>query len=275
MSNNIRKNLGHVTAYAYYKAGGGTMTEEEYTEYMADFGTAAETAVNAANEAEQSKEDAETAATTATNKATEASASATSASQDAWSAELAKNSAVTAKNDAVTAKTQAQQAKTAAVVAQMEAENAAGYRVLDISSNAIVINVDPNREVTETQSYQITFKAYKGATRLRITALDGEPSLSLIVDGQEVARDPLALIDVDYGQMGFRYKLNEGETILTESLTTTLTFTAREPDTSTPTYTFTKELNLLIVRDGADCCTYEDTGDGDIVITKTTIGGGN
>ena len=272
---NIRKNLGHVTAYAYYKAGGGTMTEEEYTEYMADFGTAAETAVKAATSAEQSKDSAQTAATTATNKATEASASATSASQDAWSAQLAKQSAVTAKNDAVSAKTAAERAETNATLAQMRAENAAGYRVLDITTNAIVIPVDPNNAVKESQSYTVNFKAYKGATRLNIQGVDGEPSLSLIVDGSEVTRDPLVLVDVDYGLMGLRYNLNEGETILTESLTTTLTFTAREPDTSTPTYTFTKELNLLIVRDGADCCTYEDTGDGDIVITKTTIGGGN
>lgn len=33
-----RINLGHASAYAYYKAGGGTGTEEEFTQWMADLG---------------------------------------------------------------------------------------------------------------------------------------------------------------------------------------------------------------------------------------------
>ena len=54
MSINVNdKNLGHATAYAYYKAGGGTMTEAEFTEFMADFGTASQTAVEAAQTQER------------------------------------------------------------------------------------------------------------------------------------------------------------------------------------------------------------------------------
>ena len=56
MSINVNdKNLGHATAYAYYKAGGGTMTEAEFTEFMADFGTASQTAVEAAQAALEAK----------------------------------------------------------------------------------------------------------------------------------------------------------------------------------------------------------------------------
>lgn len=137
---NIKKNLGHVTAYAYYKAGGGTMTEEEFTEYMADFGDAAERAVDAASEAAQSKADAQTAAATATDKADEAAASASSASgsaasaaEDASTASTAANTATgaattatSAKNDAVSAKTAAQSAKTAAETAASTATTKAG-----------------------------------------------------------------------------------------------------------------------------------------------------
>lgn len=121
---NIKKNLGHVTAYAYYKAGGGTMTEEEFTEYMADFGDAAERAVDAASEAAQSKADAQTAATSATNSAAaaltseeNANGAMMSAYSDANRADTAADTATSAKTDAVSAKNAAQSAKTAAETA--------------------------------------------------------------------------------------------------------------------------------------------------------------
>ena len=137
---NTKKNLGHVTAYAYYKAGGGTMTEEEFTEYMADFGDAAERAVDAATSAAQSKTDAQTAAATATDKAdiattaatsasgsaTRASSSATTATNAASTATNAATTATNAKNDAVSAKTVAQTAKTAAETAATTATTKAG-----------------------------------------------------------------------------------------------------------------------------------------------------
>jgi hypothetical protein len=154
MSINVNdKNLGHATAYAYYKAGGGTMTEAEFTEFMADFGTASQTAVEAAQAALASKNAAQTAATTATNKASEATTAATtattkageastsastatsakdtavSASQTATTkateATTAAATAVSAKDDAVSANTSAQSAKTAAQTAQTGAETAA------------------------------------------------------------------------------------------------------------------------------------------------------
>ena len=121
---NTKKNLGHVTAYAYYKAGGGTMTEEEFTEYMADFGDAAERAVDAASEAATSEANAASSATAAANSASaaltseeNANGAMLSAYSDANRADTAADTATSAKNDAVSAKTAAQSAKTAAETA--------------------------------------------------------------------------------------------------------------------------------------------------------------
>ncbi len=112
----IAKNLGHATAYGYYKAGGGTMTEEEFTEYMADFGTAAQTAVDAATSAQQS-------ATAAAGSATNAGASADSA---AGSAGEASGSATAASGSADAAASSATAASGSASAAAGSAEAAAG-----------------------------------------------------------------------------------------------------------------------------------------------------
>jgi len=169
MSINVNdKNLGHATAYAYYKAGGGTMTEAEFTEFMADFGTASQTAVEAAQAALASKNAAQTAATTATNKASEATTAATTAtnkageaSTSASTATSAKDTAVSAsqtattkateattaaatatsaKTDAVAANTAAQSAKTAAQTAQTGAETAAAS--VEASAEQIATNAE-------------------------------------------------------------------------------------------------------------------------------------
>ena len=129
MSINVNdKNLGHATAYAYYKAGGGTMTEAEFTEFMADFGTASQTAVEAAQAALASKNAAQTAATTATNKATEATTAATTATTKAGEASTSASTATSAKDTAVsaasTATTKATEATTAAATATSAATTA-------------------------------------------------------------------------------------------------------------------------------------------------------
>ena len=129
MSINVNdKNLGHATAYAYYKAGGGTMTEAEFTEFMADFGTASQTAVEAAQAALASKNAAQTAATTATNKATEATTAATTATTKAGEASTSASTATSAKDTAVsaasTATTKATEATTAAATAVSAKDNA-------------------------------------------------------------------------------------------------------------------------------------------------------
>ena len=176
MSINVNdKNLGHATAYAYYKAGGGTMTEAEFTEFMADFGTASQTAVEAAQAALASETAATTAATTATNKATEATTAATTAttkageaSTSASTATSAKDTAVSAsqtattkateattaaatatsaKTDAVAANTAAQSAKTAAQTAQTGAETAAAS--VQSSTAQIATNTD---DITQLKS---------------------------------------------------------------------------------------------------------------------------
>ena len=172
MSINVNdKNLGHATAYAYYKAGGGTMTEAKFTEFMADFGTASQTAVEAAQAALASETAARTAATTATNKASEATTAATTATTKAQEAvanaeaaardasqamaaestatakateaTTAAETAVSAKDDAVAANTAAQSAKTAAQTAQTGAETAAASveaSAAQITKNATDIN---------------------------------------------------------------------------------------------------------------------------------------
>ena len=125
---NIKKNLGHVTAYAYYKAGGGTMTEEEFTEYMADFGDAAERAVDAASEAATSEANAASSATAAANSAAaaliseeNANGAMMSAYSDANRADTAADTATSAKNDAVSAKTSAETAASTATTKASEA----------------------------------------------------------------------------------------------------------------------------------------------------------
>lgn len=103
----ITKDLGVVTAYGYYKAGGGTMTESEFTQFMADFGTASETAVEAAQAALASENAARASEETAAQKSTEASQSASTASTKA-------SEAAQSASDANTAKTAAEEARQAA-----------------------------------------------------------------------------------------------------------------------------------------------------------------
>ena len=248
MSNNIRKNLGHVTAYAYYKAGGGTMTEEEYTEYMADFGTAAETAVNAATSAEQSKDAAQTAATTATNKATEASTS--------------EANAVAAKN--------------AAQSAQAAAESAAGYSDVRMSVDQFVFHADAEGIVRKAQSQILEIYPYKGNERLRNATMSGTGlDLSLVDPEHEGASIMLPFWPstvTTWGQIEVEMSVSVGDQFEETEITKEGTIAITAKDTAGNTYSFSKSFVIVIVRDGSDCCTYTDTGDGNIVITKTSGG---
>lgn len=249
MSNNIRKNLGHVTAYAYYKAGGGTMTEEEFTEYMADFGTAAETAVNAATSAEQSKDSAQTAATTATNKATAASTS--------------EANAVAAKN--------------AAQSAQAAAESAAGYSDVRMSVDQFVFHADAEGIVRKAQSQILEIYPYKGNERLRNATMSGTGlDLSLVDPEHEGASIMLPFWPSTvstWGQIEVEMSVSVGDQFEETEITKEGTIAITAKDTSGNTYSFSKSFVIVIVRDGSDCCVYTDTGDGDIVITKAS--GGN
>jgi len=249
MSNNIRKNLGHVTAYAYYKAGGGTMTEEEYTEYMADFGTAAETAVNAATSAEQSKDTAQTAATTATEKATAASTS--------------EENAVAAKN--------------AAENAQAAAESAAGYSDVRMSVDQFVFHADAEGIVRKAQTQTLEIYPYKGNQRLRNATLNGTGlDLSLVDPEHEGASIMLPFWPSTvstWGQIEVEMSVSVGDQFEESEITKEGTIAITAKDTSGNTYSFSKSFVIVIVRDGSDCCVYTDTGDGDIVITKAS--GGN
>ena len=118
----ITKDLGVVTAYGYYKAGGGTMTEAEFTQFMVDFGTASKTAVDAASAALESERAAKQSEETATRKASEAGESASTASTKAGEAAQSASDADTAKTDAITAKTAAETAQGKAEDAQAVAE---------------------------------------------------------------------------------------------------------------------------------------------------------
>ena len=121
----ITKDLGVVTAYGYYKAGGGTMTEAEFTQFMVDFGTASKTAVDAASAALESERAAKNSEETATSKASEAGESASAASTKAGEAAQSASDADTAKTDAVNAKTAAETAQGKAEDAQAAAESVA------------------------------------------------------------------------------------------------------------------------------------------------------
>lgn len=155
----VLKDLGAATAYAYAVEKGYTGTEAEFAELMASYASVAQSAAasataaaGSATSAASSASTASAAATTATTKASEAStsatnaagsassaassataasgsatsaaASATTASGKASEATTAATTATTAKTDAVAAKTAAQTAQTAAETAQGKAETA-------------------------------------------------------------------------------------------------------------------------------------------------------
>lgn len=135
----ITKDLGVVTAYGYYKAGGGTMTESEFTQFMVDFGTASKTATEAAQAALDSENAAKESEENAAQKSTEASESASTASSKAEEASQSASEANTAKNDAVTAQTAAETAQgkaedAQAAAAQSASEAAESARTLTIDA---------------------------------------------------------------------------------------------------------------------------------------------
>ena len=224
MSINVNdKNLGHATAYAYYKAGGGTMTEAEFTEFMADFGTASQTAVEAAQAALASKNAAQTAATTATNKATEATTAATTAttkageaSTSASTAASAKDTAVSAsqtatskaseattaaatatsaKTDAVAANTAAQSAKTAAQTAQTGAETAAAS--VSASAEQIATNAE---DISQLKS-EITALAPKEDMLKAFPTDTASGNVASFADGANVPVKSL-IVNIDPVQSG-------------------------------------------------------------------------
>ena len=98
-------NLGHVTAYGYAKSKGYTGTEEEYAQFMADFTTAAETAVDAASDAQGYKNDAATSATNAGTYASSAEGYKNTANAAAQAAETAAQDVLLYKGSPLTAST--------------------------------------------------------------------------------------------------------------------------------------------------------------------------
>ena len=260
---NIKKNLGHVTAYAYYKAGGGTMTEEEFTEYMADFGDAAERAVDAASEAAQSKADAQTAATTATNKADEAAASASSASgsaasaaEDASTASTAANTATGAATTATNAKNDAVSAKNAAQTAQAAAESAAAYSDVRMSVDQFVFHADADGVVQKAQTQKLEIYPYKGNQRLRYATMNGTGlDLSLVDPEHEGASIMLPFWPSTvstWGQIKVTMSVAVGDQFEANQITKEGTIAITAKDTAGNTYSFSKSFTIVIIRDGAD-----------------------
>jgi hypothetical protein len=217
MSINVNdKNLGHATAYAYYKAGGGTMTEAEFTEFMADFGTASQTAVEAAQTALASKNAAQTAATTATDKASEATTAATTATTKAAEAQAdadaaaldasqalsaastattkateattAAATATSAATTATTAKDDAVSAKTAAQTAQTGAETAAAS--VEASAEQIATNAE---DISQLKS-DLTALAPKEDMLKAFPVDTASGSIASFSDGAEL---PLKSLTVD------------------------------------------------------------------------------
>ena len=260
---NIKKNLGHVTAYAYYKAGGGTMTEAEFTEYMADFGDAAERAVDAASEAAQSKADAQTAAATATDKADEAAASASSASgsaasaaEDASTASTAANTATGAATTATEAKDDAVSAKNASQTAQAAAESAAAYSDVRMSVDQFVFHADADGVVQKAQTQKLEIYPYKGNQRLRNATMNGTGlGLSLVDPEHEGASIMLPFwpsTTSTWGQIKVTMSVAVGDQFKSDQITKEGTIAITAKDTSGNTYSFSKSFTIVIIRDGAD-----------------------
>ena len=260
---NIKKNLGHVTAYAYYKAGGGTMAEEEFTEYMADFGDAAERAVDAASEAAQSKADAQTAAATATDKADEAAASASSASgsaasaaEDASTASTAANTATGAATTATSAKNDAVSAKNAAQTAQAAAESAAAYSDVRMSVDQFVFHADADGVVQKAQTQKLEIYPYKGNQRLRTATMNGTGlDLSLVDPVNEGASIMLPFWPSTvstWGQIKVTMSVAVGDQFEANQITKEGTIAITAKDTAGNTYSFSKAFTIVIIRDGAD-----------------------
>ena len=152
MDENIMKDLGLVTAYAYALSKGYTGTEDEFAELMASYADVGQTAVDAALRAKASEEaakasetaskaselaastSASSASTSETNASQSASVASTKASEAASSASEASSAASTATTKASEASqsassasgsaTAAQTAKTGAEAAQEAAETA-------------------------------------------------------------------------------------------------------------------------------------------------------
>lgn len=152
MDENINKDLGLVTAYAYALSKGYTGTEDEFAELMASYADVGQTAVDAALRAKASEEaakasetaskaselaastSASSASTSETNASQSASVASTKASEAASSASEASSAASTATTKASEASqsassasesaTAAQTAKTGAEAAQEAAETA-------------------------------------------------------------------------------------------------------------------------------------------------------
>lgn len=137
----ITKDLGVVTAYGYYKAGGGTMTESEFTQFMVDFGAASKTATEAAQAAAESAQTSAAHSADAQDSAEEARQSASIASARAIEADTAAGASIDAKNDAVTAQTAAQTAKTQAESARDEAQECATRA--ETAAESIDFGLDP------------------------------------------------------------------------------------------------------------------------------------
>lgn len=138
----ITKDLGVVTAYGYYKAGGGTMTESEFTQFMVDFGTASKTATEAAQAALESENAAKESEENAAQKSTKASESASTASSKAEEAAASATMATNAKTNAESARDAAAQSASEAAASASQAAESARTLTIDttptqVSSNAV------------------------------------------------------------------------------------------------------------------------------------------
>jgi len=175
----ITKDLGVVTAYGYYKAGGGTMTESEFTQFMVDFGTASQTATEAAQAAAESAQESAASSADAQDSAEEARQSASTASAKATEATTAAGASIDAKNDAITAKTAAETAQGKAEEAQVAAAQSAS----EAAESARTLTID----TTLSQSGQAAAADKTGAVRdafeaLGMSVVDGKPCMTFLTD---------------------------------------------------------------------------------------------
>lgn len=126
MNDEINKDLGIATAYAYAVSKGYTGTEDEFAALMADYADVGERAEAAATAAAASATAAEGSAGDSAASATAAAGSATTAGDKASEAAQSATEAAASATTAESAKTAAQAAQTAAEAAQTAAETAQG-----------------------------------------------------------------------------------------------------------------------------------------------------
>ena len=194
MDENIMKDLGMVTAYAYALSKGYTGTEDEFAELMASYAEVGQTAVDAALRAKASEEAAkasetaskasELAASTSassasaseTNASQSASVASTKASEAASSASEASSAASTATTKASEASQSASSASESATAAQTAKTGAEAAQEAAGTAQEAAETAETNAKASETAAASSATSASNSATTATTKASEAAQS---------------------------------------------------------------------------------------------------